>query len=119
MPLSPVAPCEPAHTCEVVACGYRCANGLWVIEARMTDRKGYPLQNDYRRVAAGGLFHDMSIRITGDDALLIHAVKACIDAAPHKICPSITVVLRLLRLPVACAGLCERDRIGQPPLRLL
>ncbi|HUB43803.1 MAG TPA: DUF2889 domain-containing protein [Acetobacteraceae bacterium] len=89
MPLSPAAPCKPVHMREVVSSGYRRPDGLWDIEARMTDRKGYVVQNDYRRVAGGGLFHDMSIRVTIDDALLIRGVEACIDAAPHRICPSI------------------------------
>jgi len=89
MPLSPAASCKPVHMREVVSSGYRRPDGLWDIEARMTDRKGYVVQNDYRRVAGGGLFHDMSIRVTIDDALLIRGVEACIDAAPHRICPSI------------------------------
>jgi hypothetical protein len=77
------------HTREVACSGYRRTDGLWDIEARMTDRKGYFVQNDHRTVDAGGLFHDMALRVTVDDTLLIHEIDACIDAGPHRICPSV------------------------------
>jgi hypothetical protein len=64
------------HTRTVTCCGYRRADGLWDIEARMTDRKSYAVQNDHRAVEAGGLFHDMTLRVTVDDALLIHGIDA-------------------------------------------
>ena len=90
MALPPAAPRAPIHTREVVCCGYRRTDGLWDIEARMTDRRGYAVHNDFRTVDAGGLFHDMALRVTVDDTLLIHGIDACIDAGPHRICPSVT-----------------------------
>jgi len=90
MPLSNPAPRTPMHTREVTSCGYRRADGLWDIEVRMTDRKGYFVQNDHRTLEAGDLLHEMALRVTVDDALLIHHVDACIDAAPHRICPAVT-----------------------------
>ncbi len=78
------------HTRAVTSCGYRRADGLWDIEVRMTDRKGYFVQNDHRTLEAGDLLHDMALRVTVDDQLLIHHIEACIDAAPHRICPSVT-----------------------------
>lgn len=77
------------HTREIICCGYRRTDGLWDIEARMTDRKGYAVQIDHRSVNAGSQFHDMALRLTVDDTLLIHAVEACIDAGPHRICPAV------------------------------
>ncbi len=90
MPLSKPAPRSPMHTREVTSCGYRRADGRWDIEISMTDRKGYFVHNDHRTLEAGDLLHDMALRVTVDDALLIHQVDACIDAAPHRICASVT-----------------------------
>jgi Protein of unknown function (DUF2889) len=56
----------------------------------MTDRKGYAVHNDHRTVDAERLFHDMTLRVTVDDTLLIHSIDACIDAGPHRICPAVT-----------------------------
>jgi hypothetical protein len=63
---------------------------MWDIEARMTDRKGYAVQ------------------------LLIHAVNACIDAAPHRICPSVTPNFQcLVGLRIAAGFGAElRRRLG-------
>jgi hypothetical protein len=89
MPLpSPVAR-TAVHTREVVCGGWRRDDGLWDIEAHMTDRKCYATHNDHRSVSAGAPFHAMALRVTMDDALLIHDVSACIDAAPFRLCPAI------------------------------
>ena len=90
MPLPFPAPRVPIHTREVTCHGYRRTDGLWDIEARMTDSKSYTVHNDHRTVDAGAPFHDMALRVTVDDTLLIAAVEACIDAAPHRICPAVT-----------------------------
>jgi hypothetical protein len=86
------SPAERAlvHTREVTCRGYRRPDGLWEIEVSMTDRKAYTVFNDHRTVPAGGAFHDMSLRVTVDDDLLIHAIEAHIEAAPHRICPAVT-----------------------------
>lgn len=78
------------HLREVVCRGYRRSDGLWDIEARMTDRKAYPVHNDYRHVEAGGPFHEMSLSVTIDETLTIQAVQASIDAGPHRVCPAVT-----------------------------
>ena len=90
MPLPPAAPRAPIHTREVECRGYRRTDGLWDIEARMADKKGYAVHNDHRTVDAGDPFHDMALRVTVDDTLMIHRIDACIDAAPHRICPFVT-----------------------------
>lgn len=90
MPIQPSTSRALMHTRDVTCCGYRRDDGMWDIEARMTDRKGYSLRNDHRTLDAGELFHDMALCITVDDTLLIHSIDACIDAGPHRICPSVT-----------------------------
>jgi hypothetical protein len=89
MSLSPAAPRTLMHTREIACHGYRRTDGLWDIEARMTDAKGYAVQNDHRGISAGTPFHDMALRLTIDDTMLIHAVDACIDASPHRLCPAV------------------------------
>ncbi len=90
MPLPPPTERVTMHAREVVCRGYRRADGLWDIEARVTDRKGYAVHNDHRTVEPGTPFHDMALRVTLDDSLLIHAIEACIDSGPHRICPAVT-----------------------------
>jgi hypothetical protein len=90
VPLPCPAPRAQVHTRDVICCGYRRTDGLWDVEARMTDRKAYAVCNDHRTVEAGAPFHDMALRVTIDDGLLIHAVDTSVDAAPHQICPVVT-----------------------------
>jgi hypothetical protein len=91
MPFPPSAPRGLAHTREIVCRGYHRTDGLWDIEARMIDRKGYSVHNDYRSVDAGAPFHDMGFRVVVDDELLIHTIDVFLDAGPHRVCPTIAV----------------------------
>ncbi len=91
MPLSPAVPREHIHTRQVECRGYRRQDGLWDIEGRITDTKTYSFDNQVRgTVPAGSPVHDMWIRLTVDDRLIIHDIEAVTDAAPYTICPSIT-----------------------------
>jgi hypothetical protein len=114
MPLPSPAERSPMHTREITCRGYRRTDGLWDIEARMIDRKNYFVQNDHRGIDAGVPFHDMALRVTVDDTLLIHAVEACIDSGPHRICPSVTPNFqRLVGLRIEAGFGAElRRRIG-------
>jgi hypothetical protein len=62
---------------------------MFDIEGRMTDRKTYDISRSDggRSVTAGHQIHDMSIRLTVDDSLRVHAIEAITDAAPFVICP--------------------------------
>ncbi len=114
MPLSPCESRQPIHARTVLCAGYRRDDGRWDIEAKMTDAKSYALGNDFRSIAAGGHFHDMEMRLRVDDTLLIHAVEASIDAAPHRVCPSVTPNFqRLVGLRIEAGFLAEaRRRLG-------
>ena len=96
MPLPPTVTRAAMHTRELVCGGWRRDDGLWDIEAHMTDRKGYAVHNDHRSVDAGAPFHAMALRVTVDDTLLIHDVSACIDAAPFRLCPAVAPDVRCL-----------------------
>jgi len=87
MPLSSPDAREHIHT-RIVRCeGFRRADGLWDIEGHITDTKTYGFGNRERgKVPPGAPIHDMSIRITVDDALTIRAVEVVTDASPYRIC---------------------------------
>jgi Protein of unknown function (DUF2889) len=90
MPLSSPAPREPIHTRLIECRGFRRSDGLWDIEGHITDTKTYGFGNRERgRVEPGMPIHDMSIRLTVDDRLTIHAVEATTDASPYRICAEV------------------------------
>src|SRR6266404_6928385 len=91
MALSAPAPREPLHTRQIECQGFHRSDGLWDIEAHMTDRKTYSFPSDERgEVTAGTPVHDMWIRVTVDDAMVIRTIEAVTDASPFRMCPSIT-----------------------------
>ncbi|MFQ5959219.1 MAG: DUF2889 domain-containing protein [Alphaproteobacteria bacterium] len=91
MPLSDPAPREALHDRTIECRGYRRADGLWDIEARLTDAKTYPFTNTHRgEIAPGEPLHDMWLRLTLDDDFVIRAVEAATDAAPFGVCADIT-----------------------------
>jgi hypothetical protein len=93
MPLSPPpAAREPIHTRVVECKGYRRSDGLWDIEGHITDRKTYSYTSNERgEVSAGEPVHDMRIRLTVDDSLLVTAIEAVTDTSPYpEVCPSIS-----------------------------
>ena len=63
----------------------------------MVDVKAETVNSPGRgQVAAGEPFHDLGLRITLDQQLLIHEVEAFIDASPFDICPRITQAFKKL-----------------------
>ncbi|MFQ5955759.1 MAG: DUF2889 domain-containing protein, partial [Kiloniellales bacterium] len=77
MPLSPAAAREPMHTRQIECRGYRRQDGLWDIEGHLTDEKSYAFHNQWRgEIASGEPVHDMWLRLTVDDDLLIHEAEA-------------------------------------------
>lgn len=83
---------EPAqrthiHTRSVEYRGYRRDDGLWDIEADMTDTKTYSHKTPDRGVLNAGVpLHGMAIRITVDDAMKISAMAVSMAAAPFPEC---------------------------------
>jgi len=90
MPLSSAAPRELTHTRSIECHGFRRADGLWDIEGHLTDTKTYGFSNHFRgTVAPGTPVHEMWLRLTVDDRLVIHAVEAATDASPYAVCPEV------------------------------
>jgi len=90
MPLPPPAERELLHTRNIDLRGYRRADGLFDIEAHLTDVKSYAFDNEYRgRIAANEPLHDMWLRVTIDDDFVVHDIEAVTDAGPFEVCPAI------------------------------
>ena len=84
MPLSsPNVPRARLHLRRVAYEGYRRDDGLYDIDAHMTDTKDedFPLLTGVR--AAGEPVHDMYVRVTFDHTLTIHAIEARTDRMPY------------------------------------
>lgn len=91
MPLSPSVPRKHLHQRKYDMNGYIREDGLWDIEAQLTDEKSYGFDSDFRgRIEAGDYIHDMKIRLTIDDGFTIKAIEAVTDASPYRLCPDIT-----------------------------
>ncbi len=63
--------------------GYKRADGLWDIEARLVDTKDqdYPMSSGLLK--AGSAVHDMWVRVTIDGKMNVLEAAACTDAAPY------------------------------------
>jgi len=90
MPLPPEAPREPIHQRTIECRSYRRADGLWDIEGHLLDVKSYGFKNAYRgEMPPGTPIHEMWLRLTIDDDLMIHEAVAATDASPYRICPEV------------------------------
>lgn len=115
MPLSEPQPREPVHRRTISCDGYLRKDGLWDIEARMVDTKSYGFPNhDRGRIEAGEALHDISLRLTLDDAYKIHQVSAAIDFSPFHMCPeAVTGMNQLIGLKIEKGWMREvRRRVG-------
>ena len=92
MPLSPSAPREPIHTRRVICNGFHREDGLWDVEGHLVDTKTYDFDSQYRgTVTSGTPVHQMWLRLTIDDDLVIQDVEAVTDDSPFPpVCPTIT-----------------------------
>ena len=82
MPLSTPHPRELLHRRSIECTGYRREDGLFDIEGHLTDVKSYSFPNRYRgQIRAGEPVHDMWVRLTLDEHLLIHAICGDINDA--------------------------------------
>jgi len=88
MPLTPPAPREPLHTRRIEINGYRRADGLFDIEGRLVDTKPYGFPNhDRGYIDAEEPVHDLWMRMTVDETMLIVACEAASDKTPYAVCP--------------------------------
>ena len=112
MPLSPPQPREHSHTRTVECRGYRRADGLWDIEGHLVDTKPYPFPDeDGRMRPAGAAVHDMWIRLTLDDDMVIRGCEAAMEAHPFPVCGAIAPNLaRLAGVRIGKGWMAEVNR---------
>ena len=97
MPLSSAAAREHLHTRTITCKGYRRKDGLWDIEAHMTDIKTYSFDNrDRGAIQAGEPVHEMWVRLTLDLDFRIHDLEAVTDLSPFHICKEAAEGMRRL-----------------------
>lgn len=90
MSLSNPAPHRPMHVRPIQCDGYRRDDGLWDIEARIVDRQPFA----YTEFARGPRqpeqpVHDMHIRLTVSEDLLVHAVEVAMPSVPYDTCVNV------------------------------
>lgn len=91
MPLTKPLPRQHLHSRDIDCRGFQRDDGLWDIEAHLVDIKTYSFDNhDRDGIQAGEPVHDMWIRITVDDEMVIREAEAATDAAPFHPCADIT-----------------------------
>lgn len=87
MPLPAPQPRSHLHTRSVVYRGYHREDGLWDIEAEMSDVKTYTLERSERGVMPPGMpVHGMAIRVTVDDRMTIREIASSMDHTPFGEC---------------------------------
>lgn len=87
MPLPPAAPRRHLHTRSVSYRGFLREDGLWDIEAEMSDTKSYHFdRSDGSAMPPGTPVHNMLIRLTVDEQMTIRAIATAMDHTPFPEC---------------------------------
>lgn len=91
--LSPAVPREAVHKRQINCNGFVRADGLYDIEAELTDHKTYDFPSDFRGTVTPDLaVHHMVLRITIDRDRVIQHAKAITITGPYAICPTANAV---------------------------
>jgi hypothetical protein len=98
MPLSEPAEREPSHVRRIECRGYRRRDGLWDLEAHLVDTKPVDTEHAWGgRLPAGEPVHDMWVRLTIDDTMMVHDVEAAVDRSPYPPCPHAAPTLTAIK----------------------
>jgi Protein of unknown function (DUF2889) len=113
MPLSPPAERERLHTRSIEINGYRREDGLYDIEAHLTDTKSFGNANyDRGYIQAGEPIHDMWLRLTIDETMHILGCEAVSDRTPYVVCPQAAPnFARLVGLRIKAGFLREANHL--------
>jgi hypothetical protein len=88
MPLSHPTARRPLHNRDIALRGFEREDGLYDIEAHLTDTKSYAFENMERgNIEPGMPLHDMWVRLTVGEDMVIRSCEAVSDATPYAICP--------------------------------
>jgi len=76
------------QTRKIICTGYAREDGLWDIEAHMVDTKTFDINHPRLGVPrpAGHPLHEMKVRVTIDNEMMIHDAEAMTIHAPHNGC---------------------------------
>ena len=76
-----------AHSRKIQCYGFSRDDGLWDIEGHIVDIKSYSFKNvDRGHISAGEPVHEMWIRLTIDDELVVHDAEASTVFSPYTTC---------------------------------
>lgn len=90
MPLSAPAPRKNVFTRKITCNGYAREDGLWDIEGHLRDTRGHDYSTEWRgEVKQGEAGHEMWLRWTIGEDIVIRAIEVVTDSAPYPlICPN-------------------------------
>ena len=111
MPLPlPAVRSKHIHTRRIACEAYEREDGLWDVEANMTDVKTY----DTERGKAGQPLHNMWVRLTLDTQFVIQAIESAMDAYPQQTCPhAVNPMQELIGVKIGAGWQRDvRQRIG-------
>jgi hypothetical protein len=112
MPLPEPAARRPMHTRLVQCEGFLRDDGLWDIEGRILDTKPYAYTEPYRGLREpGSEVHEMMVRLTIDDDLVVRAIAVDMPAVPYPTCPGVRP--NYDRLVGACIGSGWRRSVNE------
>jgi hypothetical protein len=87
MPLSAAAPREKIHRRLIEIEGFERTDGLFDIEAWLSDTKTYAFENSERgEMRPGDHLHGMWLRMTVDSEMVIRGCEASMDHTPYALC---------------------------------
>lgn len=87
--LSPPAAREEVHHRRISCNGFVREDGMYDIEAELTDNKTYPFPTEFRGdVTPDQFIHHMKVRVTVDTTMTVQAAEAITIAGPYAICPT-------------------------------
>lgn len=87
MSLSEPVARRPLHTRTIVCEGFQRDDGLFDIEARILDTKSYRYTEPYRgEREPGSSVHDMWVRLTLDETMVVRAIEVSMPATPYPTC---------------------------------
>ena len=87
--LSPPAPREEVHNRRISCNGFVREDGLYDIEAEITDNKTYTFPTSFRGDVTPDMYvHHMKVRVTINPELEIVVAEAVTVAGPYAICPT-------------------------------
>ena len=87
--LCPTAPREAVHKRQINCNGFARNDGLYDIEAELTDHKTYAFPSDFRGIVTPDLpVHHMILRVTINKERVIQHAEAITITGPYAICPT-------------------------------